>query len=288
MIIATTSSALFDLTVEDQIFRECGEKAYSEYQIEHENIPLHPGPAFALVSKLLALNGLGMGDLVEVILLSRNSADSGLRVMNSIAHYGLNIPRAAFSCGASRGYAHAFGVSLFLSTNAEDVKAALSEGIPAAMIAIGAFKPTHQDIRIAFDGDAVIFSDESEKIFQENGLDAFNANERERAQDAMSPGPLKPFLDTVHALQAKFAGKPCPIRTALITARGAPAHERVIRTLRSWNIRIDEMLFLAGRDKAAFCAAFAADIMFDDTRRHIESIARYNLAGHVLAGTNNP
>lgn len=288
MILATSSSALFDLTEEDRVFREQGAKAYSAYQIAHENTPLSPGRAFPLIAKLLQLNTLGLGTLVEVVLLSRNSGDSGLRVMNSLAHHHLAIERAAFSCGTNPHlYARAFKASLFLSTNEHDVAEALNSGLPAAAIMTGGNAAQGGEIRIAFDGDAVLFADAGERLFQSQGLEAFNHNEQQQAGVPMDGGPLRPFLEMVHHLQKQFDGQDCPIRTALVTARAAPAHERVIRTLRSWDVRIDEMLFLGGRNKAEFVRAFQADLFFDDQRRHVDSVGKHVASAHVPSGFHN-
>lgn len=289
LILATSSSALFDLAFEDNIFRQQGEAAYAKYQIEHENVPLSPGYAFPLISKLLKLNTLGLGNLVQVILLSRNSADTGLRVMNAIAHHKLAIDCAAFTGGINPYvYARGFGASLFLSANRTDVAEALASGMPAAAIVTGGESSPGDQIRIAFDGDAVLFSDAAERIFREQGLEAFNLNEKMHADIPMEDGPLLPFLEVLHQLQNKFVDQPCPVRTALCTARSAPAHERVIRTLRSRGVRLDEALFLGGRDKSPFVKMFNADIFFDDHRDVIKSVGAHVASAHVISGINNP
>lgn len=287
LVVAISSRALFDLDESHLVFEEGGEEAYSRHQIEKEGEPLAPGVAFPLVRKLLALNATA--PRVEVILISRNSADTGLRIFNSIRHHRLDISRAAFTRGESPyRYIGAFGAHLFLSANAEDVRKALDAGIAAATILPSATgNNTDGQLRIAFDGDAVIFSDESEKIYSANGLDAFNKNEDDARHQPLSGGPFRPFLAALHAIQSEYPAESSPIRTALVTARGAPAHERVIRTLRSWNIRIDEALFLGGRDKGEFLKAFGADIFFDDQERHCESAANHVAAGHVPYGVKN-
>ena len=289
LTIAISSRALFDLDESHRVFESEGEEAYTRYQVEREDEPLPPGVAFPLVLKLLALNPEAGLPLVEVILLSRNSADTGLRVFNSIRHHGLEITRAAFTRGASPyRYLRDFGAQLFLSTSAEDVIQALDAGIAAATIlpsAVGA-EPSPQ-LRIAFDGDAVLFSDESERIYQQEGLEAFNGNEVAAREIPLPGGPFKPFLAALHHIQTSHSADHSPIRTALVTARGAPAHERVIRTLRSWNIRIDEALFLGGMDKGAFLRSFGADIFFDDQRRHCDSAREHVATGHVPYGVKN-
>lgn len=287
LVIAISSTALFDLTESHAIYTEQGVKAYADYQISHENDLLKPGNAFTLVKKLLHLTQ-DKGS-VEVILLSRNSADTGLRVFNSIDQHGLAITRAAFTSGQSPyEYIHAFGAHLFLSENAEDVRQALSAGCAAATILPSKVANKHPNqLRIAFDGDAVLFSDESEAIFQQRGLEAFAQNEKESAHLPLSGGPFKGFLAALHDLQQQYPEEDCPIRTALITARSAPAHKRVIQTLRAWGIRIDEALFLGGLDKGAFLASFGADVFFDDQSSHCESAREYVATGHVPHGVMN-
>lgn len=289
LIIAISSRALFDLNESHRVFESAGEDAYTRYQIEREDVPLEPGSAYSLVLKLLALNRTAKAERVEVILLSRNSADTWLRVFNSIRHHGLAITRAAFTRGESPyRYLRDFGAHLFLSTTPEDVRHALDAGIAAATIlpsAIGA--EGSPELRIAFDGDAVLFSDESERIFQQDGLGAFNGNELALREQPLPGGPFKPFLAALHRIQTESAADAPLIRTALVTARGAPAHERVIRTLRSWNIRIDEALFLGGMDKGAFLKSFGADIFFDDQEKHCDSAREYVATGHVPFGVKN-
>ncbi len=290
LIIAISSRALFNMDESHAVFEQQGLEAYAQYQIDHEDEVLKPGDAFPFVRKLLNLNELIAGDTrVEVILLSRNSADTGLRVFNSIEHYGLDITRAAFSGGKSpHRYVSAFGSHLFLSTDAEDVKFALDSGVAAATLLPSKTEMTHDEVRIAFDGDAVLFSDEAEQIYQSRGLKAFTESEKLSAKQPLSGGPFKAFLSALQRLQQEFpdATKP-PIRTALVTARGAPAHERVIRTLRAWNIRIDESLFLGGFGKSEFLKAFGADVFFDDQMGHCDSASQHVATGHVPSGVKN-
>ncbi len=289
LVVAISSRALFDLDESHQVFEAKGEEEYSRYQISQEGVPLLPGVAFSMVRKLLALNTDPSRPRVEVVLVSRNSADTGLRVFNSIRHHGLDISRAAFTRGEPPyRYIASFGAHLFLSANPEDVRGALDAGIAAATILpSGSEEFRSGQLRIAFDGDAVIFSDEAERIYVEGGLDAFNQNETESSEKPLPGGPFKPFLAALHDIQSDFPVKSSPIRTALITARGAPAHERVIKTLRSWGIRIDEALFLGGKEKGAFLKSFGADIFFDDQIRHCDSAAEYVATGHVPYGVKN-
>jgi 5'-nucleotidase len=288
LVVAISSRALFDLAESHRIYTEQGVDAYHRYQVEHEDELLAPGPAFGLAKKLLRLNRADK-QYVEVILLSRNSADTGLRVFNAIKHYGLDITRAAFTKGeATSRYVPAFGAHLFLSADTGDVKRALNDGYAAATIVAGAVeKADSEGLRIAFDGDAVIFSDEAERVYQSGGLDAFARREPAAARDPLPGGPFKKFLAALHQIQSDYPEEKSPIRTALVTARSAPAHERVIRTLRAWNIRIDEALFLGGLDKGEFLRAFGADFFFDDQRTHVESAAKHVAAGHVPHGVAN-
>jgi len=289
LVVAISSRALFDLDESHAIFEKKGKEAFCQYQVEHEDKVLAPGVAFSLVKKLLALNRVLPAPMVEVILLSRNSADTGLRVFNSIRHHELDISRAAFTSGQSPfNYIAAFGAHLFLSANAEDVAKALDAGYAAATI-IASSKSANESeqLRIAFDGDAVLFSDESERIYRSDGLKAFTENEITEARNPLSGGPFKAFLDALHQIQTLFGPDQSPIRTALVTARAAPAHERVVRTLRAWNIRIDEALFLGGMDKGPFLRAFGADIFFDDQKGHCESACLHVATGHVPHGIAN-
>lgn len=290
LVIAISSRALFNLDESHKIFEDHGLSSYAQYQIEHEDEVLSPGEAFPLVKKLLRINeNLGGEPRVEVILLSRNSADTGLRVFNSIEHHQLNITRAAFCSGKSPyRYVSAFGCHLFLSTNTEDVCNALENGVAAAtlMPSSGGDKGG-EELRFAFDGDAVLFSDESERIFKQSGLEAFTKNEKAAAKKPMDGGPFKHFLQALQNLQAEFTATTCPIRTALVTARSAPAHERVVRTLRAWDIRIDESLFLGGLDKGEFLKHYGADVFFDDQFTHCESAMSHVATGHVPHGVAN-
>lgn len=294
LVVGISSRALFDLEESHRVFETEGVDAYCRYQIERENEVLAPGVAFSLVEKLLRLNTLGtQRERVEVVLLSRNSADTGLRVFNSIQHYGLKISRAAFSSGQSPyRYVEPFNCHLFLSTNPVDVRSALDQGYAAATIlpsnvGMNVGRNEHQQLRIAFDGDAVLFSDAAERIYKSEGLEAFSTSERAAANEPLPGGPFKEVLAALHGIQSEFPPEQSPIRTALFTARAAPAHERVIRTLRAWKIRIDEAVFLGGLEKGAFLRTFGADIFFDDQEGHCESARRHVPTGHVPHGIAN-
>ncbi|MBN9287542.1 MAG: 5'-nucleotidase [Gammaproteobacteria bacterium 39-13] len=290
LVVAISSRALFDLDESNQIYEKQGIEAYRSYQLENEKEILKPGAAFSLVQKFLKLNeGRNEKDaLVEVLLLSRNTADTGLRIFHSLRHYGLNVIRAAFAGGKSPfSYAKAFGADLFLSLNPQDVRQALEAGCAAATI-WPADNTCHDPngLNIAFDGDAVLFSDEAERVFKTKGLLEFNLSEQNAAHQPLAEGPFKGFLLALQSLQRQ-ATLPIPIRTALVTARSAPAHERVIRTLRQWDIRLDESLFLGGLPKADFLAAFKADVFFDDQKGHCENASQKVTSGHVPYGVAN-
>ena len=239
--------------------------------------------------KLLNINELLGLFRVEIILLSRNSADTGLRIFNSIKAHGLDISRAAF-CGGEEPYRYiqAFNCDLFLSTHAEDVGQALDHGVAAAtLLPSQALGNPDDELRIAFDGDSVLFSDEADRVYHRDGLEAFASNEEASASEPLGGGPFKNFLAGLVSLQKEFEGRECPIRTALVTARSAPAHERVIRTLRDWDVRLDECLFLGGADKTEFLRAFGADVFFDDQPQNCERASQHVTSGHVPHGPAN-
>lgn len=288
LVVGVSSRALFDLTYENTIYESDGVEAYCSYQIEHEDEVLRPGPGFPLIKALLNLNHLpGKEGSVEVIIMSRNSPDSSLRVFKAIEYYGLNITRAVLASGASLApYLEAFKTDLFLSAYEDDVQRAIDSNIAAGIICTDGLKTydcDHQirQIRIAFDGDAVLFSDESERIYQEQGLEAFEENERRNANNPLKAGPFAKFLKTLSELQKDFPGEEAPIRTALVTTRCAPAHERVIRTLRAWNVRIDEVFFLGGIRKKDVLQAFGAHIFFDDQSVHTKPASEVVPAARV-------
>ena len=292
LIIGISSRALFDLDESHKIYKKEGLKSYQEYQIENEDNTLNPGEAFSLVKKILNINDLyKSSDRVEVILLSRNTSDTGLRIRNSIEAHNLNISRAAFCGGESpHRYVKDFGVHLFLSSSIQDVKLAIESNVAAATIVSRSLKnkkDMNSDIlKIAFDGDAVIFSDESEKVFHEKGLEAFIENEV-NSLSVLKEGPFKSFLVELNKIQNDFEINECPIRTALVTARSAPSDKRVIKTLRKWGVRIDESLFLGGMEKSKFLESFDADIFFDDQKKHIMSAKDTTASAHVPYGVKN-
>lgn len=294
LVVAISSRALFDFEEENKVFEHGHgphkDRAYMKLQLDKLDKPAKPGVAFSMVKKLLAFNDT-QAQRVEVVILSRNDPVSGMRVFRSAQHYGLPIERGAFTRGQSPWrYLKPLNANLFLSANPDDVRAALSQGFPAATVATHAAlaQDNHpHEVRIAFDGDAVLFSDEAERVFQAEGLNAFQQHERTKAHQPLSAGPFKPLLAALHRLQQE--GTPSMhIRTALVTARSAPAHERAIRTLMEWNVEVDEAMFLGGLPKGEFLREFEPDFFFDDQTGHIESAARHVPAGHVASGVANP
>lgn len=289
LVVAISSRALFDFEEENLVFEQSDDRAYMKLQLERLEAPAKPGVAFSLVKKLLAFND-NETQRVEVVILSRNDPVSGMRVFRSAQHYGLPIQRGSFTRGQSPWrYLKPLNANLFLSTHLSDVRAALDAGVPAAQVypnSAHASKAHPHEVRIAFDGDAVLFSDEAERVFQAEGLSAFQAHEYAKAGQPLSAGPFKPLLAALQRLQQE--GTPdMRIRTALVTARSAPAHERAIRTLMKWNIEVDEAMFLGGLPKGEFLKEFEPDFFFDDQTGHIESAAQHVPAGHVASGISN-
>ena len=281
LVVAISSRALFDLEHENQIFENNGIEAYTRYQIEHENTVLPKGTAFPLVEALLSLNEKFEEPIVEVIILSSNSPETGLRVFNSISEYGLDIVRAAFTGGeAKHPYLEAFNIDLFLSRNEKEVQDAIDQGVAAALVydAPRDYHPNQKEIRIAFDADAVVFSDESELIYKQEGLEAFYENENANAENAMNEGPFAKLLKTLSKIKEKDDSL---LKIAIVTARNSPAHKRVILTLRKWGCKIDEMFFLGGVAKDKVLKAFNAHIFFDDQDYHVGPASQLIPSGRV-------
>ena len=294
LVVAISSRALFDFEEENEVFEQGDDRAYMALQLQRLDIPAKPGVAFSLVQKLLAFNPAPdqpqAAKPVEVVVLSRNDPVSGMRVFRSAQHYGLAIERGSFTRGeAPWRYLKPLRANLFLSAHLSDVRAALAAGVPAAQVyprSVHASDAHPFEVRIAFDGDAVLFSDEAERVYQTQGLQAFQQHEIEKAALPLPDGPFKPLLFALQRLQQ--AGTPTMrIRTALVTARSAPAHERAIRTLMNWNIEVDEAMFLGGLDKGEFLREFEPDFFFDDQTGHIESAAQHVPSGHVASGVRN-
>jgi 5'-nucleotidase len=289
LVVAIASRALFDFEEENRLFEAGDDRAYMQLQLQRLDLPAPPGVAFSLVQKLLAFND--GAPRVEVVMLSRNDPVSGLRVFRSAQHYGLNVQRGVFTRGQPPWrYLMPLRANLFLSANEADVRAALTAGVPAARVvphAARASDANPQEVRIAFDGDAVLFGDEAERVFQRDGLDAFHAHETAHASQPLPAGPFKPLLQALQRLQREPAAA-MRIRTALVTARSAPAHERAMRTLMDWHIEVDEAMFLGGLPKGEFLREFEPDFFFDDQTGHVASAAAHVPAGHVAAGVSNP
>lgn len=291
LVVAISSRALLDFEDENRVFERDGEGAYIALQLARLDVPAREGVAFALVKKLLAFN-TPQAQRVEVVILSKNDPVSGLRVFRSAERAGLHLERGVFTRGANPyRYLDALKANLFLSANENDVMSALESKVPAARVypeSAQAASRHSGEVRIAFDGDAVLFSDEAERVYQKDGLDAFTRHEAAHALQPLPPGPFKPLLEALQRLQAA-AGTDVPmrLRTALVTARSAPAHERAVRTLMDWNIAVDEAMFLGGLDKGAFLKAFEPDFYFDDQRGHVDSARAHVAAGHVPYGVAN-
>ena len=289
LVVAISSRALFDFEEENQVFEQNDDHAYMQLQRQRLDVPAKPGVAFSLVKKLLAFNEPD-SQRVEVVILSRNDPVSGMRVFRSAQHYGLAIQRGNFTRGeAPWRYLKPLHANLFLSTHLSDLRAALAAGVPAAQVyphSAHASADHPNEVRIAFDGDAVLFSDEAEQVYQSGGLTAFQKHEMDKVAQPLPDGPFKPLLVALHRLQQARIPH-IRIRTALVTARSAPAHERAILTLMNWNIDVDQAMFLGGLDKGEFLREFEPDFFFDDQTGHIESAARHVPSGHVASGVRN-
>lgn len=282
--VAVSSRALFDFEEENEIFKAHGEDAYIQMQRDRLGQVPASGVAFNLVQKLLSFNQ--EEELTRVMVISRNDPVTGLRVFRAAAENRLKIEQGCFTRGASSfPYLRPLGAHLFLSALAEDVKAALDVGVPAAHVVGGKSKSASDNtLRIAFDGDAVLFGDESERINREHGLEAFREQEARMREHPLSPGPLKPFLDALIRLRQQPGEHSERIRIALITARGAPAHERPIRTFMNWGVAVDEAFFMNGENKADIVEQFGADFFFDDNVKYVDGIEK---SGHVPSGVLN-
>ena len=288
LVVAISSRALFDFEEEIQVFEASDDRAYMQLQLQRLDQPARPGVAFSLVHKLLAFNT--EAPRVEVVILSRNDPVSGMRVFRSAQHFQLPVQRGVFTRGQSPWrYLRPLNANLFLSANEADVRSALEAGVPAARVYPHSARASDAhpgEVRIAFDGDAVLFSDEAERVYQRDGLDAFHSHERERSATPLAPGPFKPLLEALHRLQ-RTPPRDMRIRTALVTARSSPAHERAIRTLMDWRIEVDEAMFLGGLNKGEFLREFEPDFFFDDQTGHVDGAALHVPSGHVAAGIVN-
>jgi 5'-nucleotidase len=293
LVVAISSRALFDFEEENLVFEQSDDRAYMALQLQRLDTPAKPGVAFSLVKKLLAFNQTpadAATQRVEVVILSRNDPVSGMRVFRSAQHYGLLIERGSFTRGQPPWrYLRPLHANLFLSTHLSDVRAALDAGVPAAQVypqSAHASDAYPGEVRIAFDGDAVLFSDEAERVYQAEGLRAFQKHEQDKVLQPLLAGPFKPLLDALKRLQ-KESMPTMRLRTALVTARSAPAHERAIRTLMDWNIEVDEAMFLGGLPKGEFLREFEPDFFFDDQTGHVASASMHVPSGHVVSGLIN-
>lgn len=298
LVIAVASSALFDLSESDRVFRTRGEAAYRSYQEEHLEQPLKPGVAFPFVRRFLGINrNFPEESPVEVVLLSRNSVITGKRVFRSIRHYGLEITRAAFLGGKSPyAYIPAFNASLFLSSNEPDVQRAIDYGYPAGTVLPGEVvdDPDDTELRIAFDFDGVIADDASEQVFKNGSLEGFQAHETSNAHIPHNPGPLADLFRQLSSLQkledralAENPDYQRILRTAIVTARNAPSHERVITTLEHWGVEANEVFFLGGMQKGRILQVLQPHMFFDDQRSHLDSESGSIPMVHIPFGVAN-
>ena len=299
LFIAISSRALFDLEEENDIFEKRGVQEYREHQVNQQDKKLKKGGAFYFIESLLKLNKILKQDIIEVMIISKNSSEMGIRIFNSIEEYQLPIIRAAFLSGESVvKYLKAFECDLFLSKNATDVKEAINQGFAAARIYNSEGSEPYEknftsearsdsqgnEIRIAFDGDAVIFSKEAEEIYRKKNLNAFLEHEKKNALSPLPEGPFAKFLKTLVLIQKEHsAGKSkFKIKTALVTARSSPAHERVIRTLMTWGVIMDNAFFLGGFSKDKVLKEFNPHIYFDDQKEHLNPASKGSPSGEVF------
>lgn len=298
LVIGVASSALFDLRESDAVFREQGEERYREYQREHLDDVLEPGVAFPFIRRLLDLNDLSDRErLVEVVILSRNDPETGMRVMRSVARHGLDITRAIFMQGrAPYRFMEPLRMSLFLSANEDDVREAIDMGFAAGRV-VGRAQPDDgdTDLRIAFDFDGVLADDSAERVFQSEGLDGYQESESALAEVPLSRGPMADFLEKINRIQgieeSKSLDDPSGYRrrvhVAVVTARSAPAHERAINSIGQWGLRVNDAFFLGGIDKGPILEVLRPHIFFDDQRRHVEGAALSTPSVHIPFGEIN-
>lgn len=292
VIIGISSRSLFNLEKENEIFETSGVEAYQKHQIANENIPLEKGTAFHLIESLLRLNEKAGKKIIEVVVMSRNSPDTGLRILNSICHYGLPITRSAFSSGKSLAqYIGAFDIDLFLSKSEADIQQIIDSGKCAAALIYEpptGYTPDEDTVRIAFDADAVIFSEESETIFAQEGLAKFEQNEREKQNIPLQEGPFGKFIKLLSKIQSEIPDGKNLIRIAIVTARDYPSNIRLIKTLRNWGVDVDEAFFLGGQPKEQVLKAFNAHIFFDDQEKNVRSAANVVPSSRVPYKKDSP
>ncbi|QVM93218.1 5'-nucleotidase [Pseudomonas entomophila] len=300
LVIGVASSAVFDLSESDAVFRRDGEAQYRKYQEQHLDVPLGKGIAYPFIKRLLALNDLRddpEDPLVEVVLLSQNDPDTGLRVMKTIGHYGLNMTRAIFTQGRSPyAYIPALNIALFLSADKQHVDAAIKAGYPAGQVLDSKFDDDESDdnLRIAFDFDGVLAGDESEAVMQSGGLDSFHAHEVMNVAQPHNPGPLKEFFVRIARIQAaeeqyklEHPGYENRLRVSIVTARNAPSHERALNTLKSWGVMANDAFFLGGIEKRRVLRVLKPHIFFDDQSGHLKSTSTVVPSVHIPFGVTN-
>lgn len=299
LVIGVASSALFDLASSDAVFKEQGESEYRQYQEDHLNEPLTPGVAFPFVRRLLGLNNLSPSatdPLVEVVIMSRNDPDTGLRVMKSVAHHKLGITRAIFRAGRSPyEFIPALNISLYLSADEVAVRAAVDAGFPAGLVLDSiAEDEDDDDLRIAFDFDGVLTDDSAEQVFQTQDLAAFHANESDHVDEVLPEGLLLPFLRALSRIQRAEQARSAEdtsygkrLFVSLVTARNAPAHERVIRSLKKWEVTVDDAFFLGGIEKGLIMEVLKPHIFFDDQKIHLDRTSKYAPSVHIPFGELN-
>lgn len=294
LVIGVSSRSLFDLEEENKIFETEGIKGYRKYQLEHENELLKPGTAFHLVQSLLHLNDEAKKRIVEVVVMSRNSPETGVRIMNSVREHKLDITRMAFSDGEPLApQIDAFDIDLFLSKDLKDVQTVIDSKKCAAAYIYNPpkiFDPTDSRVKIAFDADAVLFSDESELRYKKEGMDAFHKYESEHEDEPLSEGPFAKLLIKLSKIQEELPTtiELSPLRLAIVTARNAPSHMRVIKTLRKWGVYVDEAYFLGGLSKDKVLEAFGAHIFFDDQDTHVKPASQVVPSARVPYVTGSP
>jgi 5'-nucleotidase len=294
LVVGVSTRALFDLEGENEVFNTEGIEAFRAFQLENENTLLKPGTAFYLVKSLLELNKIANRQIVEVVVMSRNSPETGMRVLNSIEEYNLAITRVALTGGEPLSpYISAYGIDLFLSKDSKDVQTVIDSKECAAALLYApptSFDSKDTRVKIAFDADAVLFSDESEYRYKTEGMDSFHEYEKEHENDALNEGPFAKLLIKLSKIQEHLPMRieHSPLRLAIVTARNAPSHKRVIKTLRNWNVYVDEVYFLGGLSKDKILQAFGAHIFFDDQDAHLGPASLVVPSGKVPYETNSP
>jgi 5'-nucleotidase len=294
LVVGVSTRALFDLEIENEVFENEGIESFRKYQLENEEQLLKPGTAFYLVQSLLQLNKIANKKIVEVVVMSRNSPETGVRVLNSIQKHDLEITRVALTGGEPLApYIDAFSIDLFLSKDHKDVQTVIDIKECAAALLYApptAFHPKDARVKIAFDADAVLFSDESEYRYKTEGIEPFHQYEKEHENDALAEGPFAKLLIKLSKIQEHLPTRieNSPLRLAIVTARNAPSHMRVIKTLRKWNVYVDEVYFLGGLSKDKILEAFGAHIFFDDQDTHLDSASKIVPSGKVPYETTSP